>query len=101
MTAQDWWDWLDLGDSEGSVDRPSDLPGWSVPPEVELDDEWLTFRRPIRTLQRGRRVLRLRRVKAGPNLLSEFVTLHNAPAVGILEYARKYGPLGLCEHGDP
>ena len=101
MTTQRWWDWLDLGDREGSLDRPSDLFGWSVPPEVDLDGEWLIFRRPIRMLQSGRRVLRLRKVKAGPNLLSEFVTLHNAPAGRILEYARKYGPLGLCEHGDP
>jgi hypothetical protein len=101
MTTQRWWDWLDLGDSEGSLDRPSDLLGWSVPPEVDLDGEWLIFRRPIRTLQSGRRVLPLRKVKAGANLLSEFVTLQDASVDRILEYARKYGPLGLCKHGEP
>jgi len=101
MTRTDEWDWVLLGDSEGRIDRPSAVPAWRVPPEAKLDGEWLTFRYPVRVLRRGWRALRVRRVRAGRGLLTEFVTLADAPAERILEYARRYGPLGFCEHGDP
>ena len=101
MTIVREWDWVHLGDSEGRIDRLSPLRAWPVPPDVRLDGEWLTFRYPVRVLRPGRRALRVRRVRAGRGLLTEFVALADAPAERILEYARRYGPLGFCKHGDP
>lgn len=77
------------------------MPTWSAPPEVELDGQWLLFRYPVRTLRHGRRALQFRRVRASAGLLTEFVTLDEAPAERILAYARRHGPLGFCRHGDP
>ncbi|MGO9057287.1 MAG: hypothetical protein ACLQU2_07865 [Candidatus Binataceae bacterium] len=101
MIERELWDWVDLGDSEGSMDRPSRLPIWFMPPKVTLDGEWLTFHRPIGKLRRGGFALQASKVGAGRGLLTEFVTLDDAPADQILEYARRYGPLGFCQHGDP
>ncbi len=101
MTKLEWWDWVALGDDEGRVDRPAAVPNWSAAPEVELDGQWLLFRYPIRTLRRGRRVLQFRKVEAAAGVLTEFVKLDEAPAERILDYARRYGRFGFCEHGDP
>jgi len=100
MTNSSGWDWVDLGGDRG-VDHPSATPTWSAPPEVELDGQWLLFRYPVRTLRHGRRALQVRRVRAGARLLTEFVTLDEAPAERILAYARRHGPLGFCQHGHP
>ena len=70
-------------------------------PEVNLDGEWLLFRYPVRTRRHGRRELRFRAFKAGAALLTEFVRLDEAPAECILHYARRYGALGFCRHGNP
>jgi DNA-directed RNA polymerase subunit RPC12/RpoP len=77
------------------------VPAWSAPPGVELDGQWLVFRYPVRTRRHGRREFRFRRIRAGPGLLTEFVQLEEAPAERILAYARRHGPLGFCQHGDP
>jgi len=100
MTELKQWDWLGLSDDEGPVDRRTAVPVWSAPPEVELEGEWLVFRRPL-TLRPGRRTLERRKVSAGRSLLTEFVQLDEAPEERILGYARRYGPLGFCHHGDP
>ena len=101
MTKPEWWDWVVLGDNEGRVDRPSAVPAWSAPPEVELDRQWLLFRYPVRMLRHGKRALQFRRVKASAGLLTEFIALDEAPAQRVLAYARRHGPLGFCRHGDP
>ncbi len=101
MTELERWDFVSLGDNEGRVDRRSAVPAWSAPPEVELEGEWLLFRRPLLTLRHGRRALERRRVSAGSSLLTEFVQLDEAPAERILAYARRHGPFGFCQHGDP
>ncbi len=101
MTQIEEWDWVHLGDSEGRIDRPSQVLAWPVPPDVRLDREWLTFHYPVRVLRQGRRALQVRRVRAGRGLLTEFIALADAPAERILEYARRYGPFGFCKHGDP
>src|SRR5260221_6142226 len=51
MTNLERWDWVNLGDAEGRVDRPSAGLAWSAPPEVELDDQWLVFPYPVRVLR--------------------------------------------------
>lgn len=101
MTGLGQWDLVELGDQEGRLDLPVALPTWPAASEVELDGEWLLFRYPIRTSSRGRRTLQFRNAKPAPNLLTEFVTLDEAPAERILAYARRFGRLGFCEHGDP
>jgi hypothetical protein len=101
MTDLERWDWVTLGDPEGRIDQPSGVPAWSAPPEVELDGQSLVFGYPVRTLGHGHRELRLRRIRAGRGLLTEFVQLEEAPAERILAYARQHGPLGFCRHGDP
>jgi hypothetical protein len=101
MTELGWWDWVRLGDEEGEVDRPAAVPAWPAPAEVDLNGSWLVFRYPVRTTARGMRVLGSRTRRAGADLLTEFIQLDEAPAERILAYARRYGPLGFCEHGDP
>ena len=101
MTDPSLWDWVEFGDHEGRVDRPSAVPTWSAAPVVELDGEWLLFRHPIRTLRLGGHRFEHRKIKASVGLLTEFVQLDEAPAERILEYARRHGRLGLCKHGDP
>jgi hypothetical protein len=101
MTELVRWDWVTLGDNEGRVDGRSTVPNWSAPPEVELEGEWLLFRRPVSGSRDGQRRLERRRVSADPSLLTKFVQLDEAPAERILDYARRHGPLGFCQHGDP
>src|SRR3984893_6948968 len=98
MTEQDKWGFVSLGDDEGRVDRRSALPAWSAPPEVELEGEWLLFRRPGLSLRHARRALERRRVSAGSSLLTEFIQLDEAPAERILASARRHGPFGFCQH---
>jgi predicted RNA-binding Zn-ribbon protein involved in translation (DUF1610 family) len=45
--------------------------------------------------------LKYRKIQSANSLLTEFVTLDEAPAERILDYARRYGRFGFCEHGDP
>ena len=80
---------------------PPQMLAWPVPPDVRLDGDWLTFRYPIRVNRRGKWVLRDRRVRATPGLLSEFIALADSPDERILEYARRFGSFGFCKHGDP
>ena len=101
MMELERWDWVQLGDEAGQVDRPAAVPAWRGAPEVDLDGEWLLFRYPVRTRRYGRRELQFRAFKAGAALLTDFVKLDEAPAERILDYARRYGPLGFCRHGNP
>jgi hypothetical protein len=100
MTPLGLWDWVELGDDDGRVDRPAAVPTWSAAPVVELDGEWLLFRYPVRTLKPGRRGFEYRKIQATDGLLTEFVSLDEGQPERILDYARRYGRLGLCKHGD-
>jgi len=101
MTDLEQWDWVNLGDDEGRVDRPSAGLAWSAPPEVELDDQWLVFPYPVRVLRRSTRAFQVRTVRASAGLLTEFIKLDEASAQSIVAYARQHGPFGFCQHGDP
>src|SRR5216683_3093976 len=74
MTDLEQWDWVNLGDDEGRVDRPSAGLAWSAPPEVELDDQWLVFPYPVRVLRRSTRAFQVRTVRASAGLLTAFIT---------------------------
>src|SRR3954452_565692 len=57
-------------------------------------------------LEGGRLVSRLmprptRRVRAGPGLLEDFLGLARGRDERVLAYAKRWGPLWLCEHGEP
>ncbi len=64
-----------------------------VPPEVTLNGDWLEFR-----YDGGAE--RARRVRLSRKLLTDFLRLRNSTDY-ILRYARRWGPLGFCEHDLP
>ncbi len=94
-------DWLDLGSGEDViVDRPADALAWDIAPAVTLENGTLVFR--YVTARRRSSKLYLKRAKARPDsrLLTRFIELADASDDKILAYARQYGRLGLCEHGE-
>jgi hypothetical protein len=94
-------DWLDLGSGEDViVDRPADALAWNIAPSVTLDNGTLVFR--YVTARRRSGQLYVKRAKAQPDsrLLTRFIELADASDDKILAYARQYGRLGLCLHGE-
>lgn len=95
------FEWLDLGSGEDViVDRPTDALAWAIAPVVTLENGALTFRYLAERKKNG--TVYLKRGKARPDarLLTRFIELADASDEGILAYARRYGRLGLCEHGE-
>jgi hypothetical protein len=99
-------DLLDLafGD-EAIVDRPTDGRAWDIPSTVALKDGLLIFRyasgrRKNSNLYVNNRFLLRAKAKPDGRLLSRFIELGDASDDKILTYARQYGRLGLCEHGE-
>jgi hypothetical protein len=95
------FDYLDLGSGEDPiVDRPIDGRAWEIPSAVALEGGKLVFRHiPVRT-KSGKRYLKRARAQHDGRLLSKFIELVGASDDKILAYARQYGRLGLCEHGE-
>jgi hypothetical protein len=100
------WDFLDLavGD-EATVDRPTDGHDWGIPSTVALEDGSLVFRyvvgrRKSSNLYVSKRYLKRAKAKSDGRLLSRFIELADASDDNILAYARQYGRLGLCQHGE-
>jgi len=94
-------DWLDLGSGEDViVDRPADALAWDIAPRVTLENGTLVFR--YTTARRRSGKLYVKRAKARPDsrLLTRFIELADASDDKILAYARQYGRLGLCRHGE-
>jgi predicted RNA-binding Zn-ribbon protein involved in translation (DUF1610 family) len=94
-------DYLDLGTGEDAiVDRPSDSRSWDIPPAVALEGGKLVFRYFPARRKSGK--LYLKRAVARPNgrLLTRFIELVDASDDKILAYARQYGRIGLCKHGE-
>jgi Zn finger protein HypA/HybF involved in hydrogenase expression len=80
----------------GALERVLPVGDWLVPPGLKLQDKFLVYdNRPFRLNEEA--------LIAEPkvNILFEFSGLADADDTGILEYARKFGVLGLCEHGKP
>jgi len=93
--------WLDLGSGEDVVvDRPADALAWDIAPSVTLEAGMLVFRHP--TARRRSGELYVKRAMARPDsrLLTRFIELADASDDKILTYARRYGRLGLCQHGE-
>jgi hypothetical protein len=94
-------DWLDLGSGEDAIlDRPTGALAWAIAPAVTLENGALTFGYPAERKKNG--TVYLKRGKARPDarLLTRFIELADASEERILAYARRYGRLGLCEHGE-
>ena len=94
-------DWLDLASGEDAiVDRPADALAWDIAPSVTLENGTLVFRYEPARRRSGK--LYLKRAKARPDsrLLTRFIELADASDDKILAYARQYGRLGLCRHGE-
>ena len=94
-------DWLDLASGEDAVvDRPVDALAWDIASAVTLENGRIVFRYVI--ARRRNNKLYLKRAKARPDsrLLTQFIELADASDDKILAYARQYGRLGLCEHGE-
>ncbi|MBV9171991.1 MAG: hypothetical protein JOZ81_18105 [Chloroflexi bacterium] len=66
---------------------------WFVPSGVDIDERGFLFWREPRDP--------LMRVHPGPGILEDFLKLVRQPDKSVLEYARHWGPLWLCEHGAP
>ena len=79
-----------IADEEGRVERPLADTRWHKPDVVELEADRLVY-------QYGARPT----VSSGPGLLTAFVKLADAPETAMRDYARRWGPLRLCEHGLP
>ena len=93
-------DYLDLGFGEdGIVDRPTGALAWAIATDVTLEKGALIFPYPA---ERKKNTVYPKRGKAHPDarLLTRFIELAGASDERILAYARRYGRLGLCEHGD-
>ena len=65
-----------------------------VPNDVELEGEWLCWGWRGDPLQWTTR-------RPGPHILSDFVRLADGDGPTIRAYARRWGILGICEHGLP
>jgi hypothetical protein len=80
-------EYLSAGDS---LDHYVNGLAWRLPRDLQVGDTFLRWdRRPKPDVV----------VRPGPGLLEGFVKLGDAPEDRILAYARKWGPLWLCEHG--
>jgi hypothetical protein len=88
------WTAAELTDLEDRLDRPLPLRGIHPIEEVRLRHGRIEFLNPPLFVGRDR-------IVPGPKLLTAFVRLSDAPEGKILEYARRWGPLGLCKHNTP
>jgi hypothetical protein len=77
-------------------DRPMPAGRLFVPEGIALDGEFLTW-----PWVRAGEEKQLTYRQAKPGMLTDFMRLHDATDEGILTYARRWGVLGLCEHGLP
>lgn len=78
--------------------RPLRAAAILVPSRIELlgDKLYWSF-----DAERGKNGLRFRAVRPGLGLLQDFVNLAHAPSEKILQYAKKWGVLEICEHQRP
>src|SRR5438309_1146096 len=71
---------------------------WRVPSTIRID---VVGRRAPTPLLTWSGEPPFREVHAGPGLLEDFLKLERAKDDAILRYARRWGPLWLCEHDLP
>jgi hypothetical protein len=81
---------------DGKLDRRLESDSWELPTRVELDGQKLIW-----ALERSPEPMPSKRVGRHDDLLTRFIGLADAPDRAIGEYARRFGVLGICEHGIP
>src|SRR5579871_6732932 len=66
---------------------------------IQISDEKIIWRvgRPTESGE----MLSLREIEPDSQLFTRFMKLHSADDKQLLDFARNYGVLGLCEHGLP
>ena len=103
-------------DAYGNLERRYATDVLLVPPTIKLDGDRLVWRLQApapawKATHRARRKLpsaaaaraqwKTRRVLPGADMLRAFVKLADAPDRAILAFAKKWGPLGICQHKVP
>ena len=89
------WELAGLYSSEtGPLERLLPVGELMVPNDVELEGEWLCWGWGVDPLQWTTR-------RPGPHILRDFVRLADGDGPTIRAYARRWGILGICEHGLP
>ncbi len=88
------WELAGLVDTEsGRLERPLADDEWRVPGTVELDGDRLVWE--------WGDPAHVRFSRSGNDLLEDFVRLADTPSDAIRDYARKWGVLRICAHGEP
>jgi len=93
-----------LFDRRGLLERPFDLGRLLVPTRVNVEGDRLVWAVPVAHDEFGIDYTDFsgyKQVTPQAGLLTQFVQLADAPAEQIAQYARRWGMLGLCEHGVP
>lgn len=85
------WSTTGLTTERGHIDRPLVYGRWRVPDAIELRDDRLVWNQGF-----GDKLAR-----AGAKLLEEFLGLGGQPGERVVAFARRWGVLGICEHGLP
>jgi len=94
-------DLLDLGSGENVVvDRLTGAFAWPIASAVTLEKGALTFRYLSARKKNGTKYLKRGKARPDARLLTRFIELAEASDERILTYARRYGRLGLCKHGE-
>ena len=88
------WELAGLYSETGPLERLPPVGELMVPNDVELEGEWLCWGWRGDPLQWTTR-------RPGPHILSDFVRLADGDGPTIRAYARRWGILGICEHGLP
>jgi hypothetical protein len=92
---------MELGDV--FPDRPMQSGRLFVPRDIRLDGEFLSWPwvQPWGSSDDKRLKRRVAYREAKPDMLARFLRLHSATDETILGYARRWGVLGICDHGLP
>src|SRR5690606_38547478 len=72
-----------------------------VPHEVRIDKWEMSLDWRFQEAVDNQWLPRWRVVPSSPNLLSRFVALEHAPPEDVAAFARSFGVLGVCSHGQP
>lgn len=89
------WDLAGLTDKNLNLDRPMAADAIIVPAFADLEKDRLVW---VSDYDRKRCQ---KEVYPGPQMLERFVSLADASPASILEFARQWGVLEICEHGLP